>query len=705
MEVTDRSANITRGSADFINSQGRPNFKNKSDELKALIGLKESESRRILALTYCQYIDSKIYKNNEIGGDHCPHNHSTLYYEKASSDITSTITPNKHSLEVYCSLENFLKVLDIVLCRLADTLNFDKKEIGTLYKFIDNNIPLSVAQLIDSQKSRFDDHSSVQNSIEIMSDSALIPLNIMASLSLNPSENFYEIMGFSYASIGLLKHLIEEHSINPTTINIIDSIHTELNSFMKSYDNPTLNSISIGMDIFSFCISNTTSVEPPTNLEVSNRCHEILMENASYAVMHHKNTKLGGRLISEWFSEANIDIDGFLHALIESPWINKACIDESTFFTNLLSPCGRMSGVFTDKDTTTIKRRISNIIEGNSNSNPATPHNLANDFQLFQSSYLAKLEKHAIPSKYQPGNYRSSFHYMTNIAQHPVGASVSTQLIDSIFSKNPVAIHSPSDLELSNMLVYSQFGFEKIIEKSYFESMATPEVSLNELAIGREQLRVLHLYYAPFALIDGVWLKNVSQDRYKTALNSGLFNIFIDEFGGANFKNNHANVYRKLMIELGIDRDFTNLNGLMDCAELPDDTFKMPCFVTAISLNTQNYFPELLGLNLAIELAGLGRYNEEIIDLLEKHGINAMFWRLHVSADNFSSGHSRQSLQMVTDYMDEIENSYGSEAGKVIWLRVVRGYLHMRNLFHDLHGIIIPKINNKSLHEGHRITV
>jgi len=696
MEVTNQSEHITRISADYVNSLGKPHYKNKRDEFKALMGLKESESRRVLALTYCQYIDRLTCKISNSGGNSCPQKHSILPNQKTPTDIARTIVSKEHSLELYCSLENFLKVLDTVLCRLADTLNFDRKELGVLYKLIDNNIPLSVAQLIESQKSRFDDYSPVQSSIEVISDSALIPLNIMASLSLNPNKYFYEMMGFSYASIALLKRLIEKHSMNAAIIKTLDSIQVELHRFIESYDNPTRNGVSKGMDIFSFCISTATSIETATNLEVSNRCRDILMENASYAVMHHKNTKLGGRLISEWFSDANIDIDGFLHTLIESPWINKENIDESAFFTNLLSPCGRMSGVFTGKDTSIIKRRISNILEGGSSPGSVTPPRLVNEFQLFQSSFLENLEKDSQPCKPQPDNYRSAFHYMTNIAQHPVGAGVSTKLISSIFSKDPVATHSPSDWELSNMLAYSQSEFENIIEKAYFESMATPDISLNKLAIGKEQLRVLHLYYAPFALIDGVWLKNVSQDRHKTELNSGLYNIFVDEFGGANFKNNHANVYRRLMIELGIGREFTNLNGLMDCAELPNDTFIMPSFVTAISLNTEMYFPELLGLNLAIELAGLGRYNEEIIDILEKHNINAMFWRLHVSADNFSSGHSKQSLQMVTDYMTETEDSYGIEAGKIIWLRVVRGYLHMRNLFHDLHGIIMPKIHNKN---------
>jgi hypothetical protein len=195
------------------------------------------------------------------------------------------------------------------------------------------------------------------------------------------------------------------------------------------------------------------------------------------------------------------------------------------------------------------------------------------------------------------------------------------------------------------------------------------------------ELRRFHLYFAPFALIDGCWLRNAVADKAGNDVRLALYGIYSDEIGNGHHPYNHANLYGRLLGELGFAIASVNELSPAIAAKIPQLAFKAPAFLLALCLAHADYFPELLGVTLAIELSGLDGLYEAMIGALESKGYSASFWRLHVSVDNYSTGHARQSLEACIDFMQEVQLTYGHASAAPAWERIWSGFLTMLYLF------------------------
>ena len=83
--------------------------------------------------------------------------------------------------------------------------------------------------------------------------------------------------------------------------------------------------------------------------------------------------------------------------------------------------------------------------------------------------------------------------------------------------------------------------------------------------------------------------------------------------------------------------------------------------------------PEILGLNLAVELAGIGGPYLEARDTLRAFGLPTLFVELHNAADNVADGHAAWSMNAIKIYMDEIAARDGPHNLDFIWHRVWSG--------------------------------
>jgi hypothetical protein len=85
-----------------------------------------------------------------------------------------------------------------------------------------------------------------------------------------------------------------------------------------------------------------------------------------------------------------------------------------------------------------------------------------------------------------------------------------------------------------------------------------------------------------------------------------------------------------------------------------------------------------LGLNLAIELSGLGSGYQNAIESLSACGINPLIAELHLSIDNLASGHTHRARNAIALYLAAIFQTQGHEAQQKAWERIYRGYLSYR---------------------------
>jgi hypothetical protein len=106
---------------------------------------------------------------------------------------------------------------------------------------------------------------------------------------------------------------------------------------------------------------------------------------------------------------------------------------------------------------------------------------------------------------------------------------------------------------------------------------------------------------------------------------------------------------------------------------LRDSSFDVPTLWLSISCFPRHFLPEILGLNLAVELAGIGGPYMEARDTLKRFGFPTLFVDVHNAADNVAAGHSAWAMNTIKRYMDEVAEREGPHALTNTWHRVWSG--------------------------------
>lgn len=181
--------------------------------------------------------------------------------------------------------------------------------------------------------------------------------------------------------------------------------------------------------------------------------------------------------------------------------------------------------------------------------------------------------------------------------------------------------------------------------------------------------------FAPMVLIDGVWLeRNHWSGGRLPPWRAALFRTFADEIGAGCVAQNHPWVYQQLLHSVNLtlppvdSPEFATHPGFLTSA------FDLPVFLLAVSRQPRSLLPELLGLNLAIELSGLGKVYLRLEEELRYWAIDPTIVRLHTCVDNLATGHARLAVEAAEQYLLEVDEASGANAAQHAWARVRRGY-------------------------------
>jgi hypothetical protein len=118
--------------------------------------------------------------------------------------------------------------------------------------------------------------------------------------------------------------------------------------------------------------------------------------------------------------------------------------------------------------------------------------------------------------------------------------------------------------------------------------------------------------------------------------------------------------------------DVTELDFAMS-DKFPDSAFEVPAIWLSLSCFSRHYMPEILGLNLAVELAGVGAGYLEAHDTLEYFGFPTLFVDIHNAADNASVGHAALAVDAIKIYMNELAEREGLHSIDAYWHRIWTG--------------------------------
>ncbi|WP_328223442.1 LodA/GoxA family CTQ-dependent oxidase [Streptomyces sp. NBC_00310] len=195
--------------------------------------------------------------------------------------------------------------------------------------------------------------------------------------------------------------------------------------------------------------------------------------------------------------------------------------------------------------------------------------------------------------------------------------------------------------------------------------------------------------YAPFNLLDGAWLRNITPAGPISEVHAFLFSIWMDETGNGNPALNHANIYSGLMHSVGLYLPPVDSYEFATLPEMLDSAYTLPAFELAISQHSQEFFPELLGMTLNLEWEVL--WLRPTVKLLEYHGIDPQFYTLHIGIDNAADGHGAKARDAVLLYLEAVYNSGGEAAVQEQWQRIWNGYVAFARtgtLYDDLSNLL-----------------
>jgi hypothetical protein len=198
------------------------------------------------------------------------------------------------------------------------------------------------------------------------------------------------------------------------------------------------------------------------------------------------------------------------------------------------------------------------------------------------------------------------------------------------------------------------------------------------------------LQLAPAILLDGAWLASIPSAAEKLGpVRRHLLKIYVDELGHGREDWNHPNVYRRLLESQGLSLPNFTTEAFAHHPALLGAAFELPVYLLTMGLLIDRYLPELLGLNLAIELSGLGASYMRAIDILRHHGMDPTIVELHLSIDNLATGHAARARDAIVLYLEEVRQRQGAPAVDRVWKRIWLGYqsLHAATLSLSL-GIV-----------------
>ncbi|EIF28464.1 hypothetical protein BCh11DRAFT_03874 [Burkholderia sp. Ch1-1] len=402
----------------------------------------------------------------------------------------------------------------------------------------------------------------------------------------------------------------------------------------------------------------------------------LIQRKGAHAVGYHERLKIGEAAFD------NLIIDdpvAFVCGLERSRWIAPGHPDKSLFITRLIEFGGPMFRVFSDPEIETIRRWITAIPaglgKGDDDGHPAEIA-LACPAQWPSSHTQGNIGRGVgvtpLPDKARLSP-RTLYTKLLNHEQNPT-----TYWEARRFVKRWLARSGANLTRDDGAIPFDVYSHEKL--RSWFDDKAASQLKSYEesertIQKTREEVIDEALQLCPMIFIDGAWLQKWGNvGLVETDIGSHLFKIYADEIGNGNAAWNHPNIYRALIDQMGVElpdfrtREFAEWQGFRTSA------FEVPVFWLSISLFPRAYFPETLGLNLAMELSGVGGSYKTAHDELRHYGFSTLFVDLHNTIDNVSTGHSALALEAIALHMDQVVRDGDARSVAERWRRVWTGY-------------------------------
>jgi hypothetical protein len=285
--------------------------------------------------------------------------------------------------------------------------------------------------------------------------------------------------------------------------------------------------------------------------------------------------------------------------------------------------------------------------------------------------------------KYAGTSNRDAFYYLMNIASYSDFLPHARKMVEEFLAQARQNALDPATATEQASSGWSYFKYTPEAFEARMQNIYSQYVLSNSQAAGGpggylaattyEQAKYRILQMAPFNQLDGTWIRGAAPPGTVDEVRNLLFHIYMDEMGDAVDAHNHSNVYTDLLRSLNIYLPDISSSEYAHDPRFLDSAFVEPVFLLAISMFTEEYLPEILGMTLYLEWSSVGLAGT--VSSLESFGIDPAYYRLHVGIDNASAGHGAMAKQAVQLYLDNVRTQGGDEAMQRAFERIWTGYV------------------------------
>ena len=387
----------------------------------------------------------------------------------------------------------------------------------------------------------------------------------------------------------------------------------------------------------------------------------LMATRAVHARGYHRKVRLGGRCLDDWFHDQPFRAQPFREALRISPWM-KAGEDSRCPFERLTAFGGPMFGVFTPDEVSLITDWVHGA--GEDSAMPELP-SATGRLQGFRQTHRSLLETDGL------AGWRGRYHRLLNPQRYDGLDRMAYSVVHRMLALTPAT----SLRRRYRSFVYSPEALHHYVQNLHQREVARYRPLKGKPRLSRESCVLGIRQMAPAILLDGCWLQGLQQVSLQQRPDvSRLMRIHDDELGAGVRAQHHPLIYRELLAS--VDLHYPEVASIAFAAHEDFSTaaFVLPVYLLAVAKGGLRYYPEVLGLNLAIELGGLGAEYMGLVDTLRYWQLDPLIVQLHLSIDNLASGHAAMAVDAIILHLDEVARTLGQAAVQAEWQRIWAGY-------------------------------
>ncbi|NWA23311.1 iron-containing redox enzyme family protein [Pseudomonas gingeri] len=353
----------------------------------------------------------------------------------------------------------------------------------------------------------------------------------------------------------------------------------------------------------------------------------------------------------------------FLDHLAASTYVRPGKPESSPLLTSLISPRGKMFRIFSRDDIVILHRWIAGLPYAEAPLQPAACQIWKDDGRLV-GAIREDIEAPTLVTGLSP---RQAYPRLLRVELTPAEESYSEHYVMRWLiraSRGVANGRCPLPEQWAPGVLQSWLQGQHVASNQSLEQ--------DEELPSREDVVADILSLAPLTMIDGAWLAGFAHPAVaSTAYGSRLFETLFDELGNGIEAQNHPVIYRHLLKAIHGELPATADPGYANAACFNDEDFELPVFWLSIRRYSQTYCPEILGLNLAMELSGVGGGYRRTHKALVAYGYPTMFVDLHNSIDNISTGHTAWAAASLDAYLSAFPRNDRDQ----MWARVRTGFV------------------------------